>query len=153
MNLVDEARLPGVADFVRAQLEPFDTSRVERFRLGATEKCMYRGLCEYPVRARKGSPRLVRGYRIRASAHLDPGRYPYEEAVAVGTEQRPDAHPAWAYVTERTALATPEEMLIFVAGHEAFHFLRHCRQVPGRQGEPGANRYGLAWLAAWREEH
>lgn len=45
---------------------------------------------------------------------------------------------------------SPGEVLIWIAGHEAFHFLRHSRQIPGKNFETQANRYGLEWLERYR---
>ena len=36
-------------------------------------------------------------------------------------------------------------------GHEAFHWLRHSRQIPGANYETQANQYGFAWLDEWRK--
>lgn len=46
---------------------------------------------------------------------------------------------------------TKEEAFIWLAGHEAFHWLRHSRQIPGKNYETQANRYGFAWLDERRE--
>jgi hypothetical protein len=44
------------------------------------------------------------------------------------------------------------EAIVWIVGHEAFHFLRRTRQVPGRNTEHEADAAGNAALAAFREE-
>jgi hypothetical protein len=45
------------------------------------------------------------------------------------------------------------ELLVFAAGACSFRFLRHSKQVPGRNGNPAANKFGLQWLEEWRQQH
>jgi hypothetical protein len=45
---------------------------------------------------------------------------------------------------------TREEAFVWIAGHEAYHWLRHSRQIPGQNYETQANRYGFLWLDEWR---
>lgn len=43
-----------------------------------------------------------------------------------------------------------DEAVVWIVGHEAFHFLRRTRQVPGRNVEHEADAAGSAALAAFR---
>jgi hypothetical protein len=54
------------------------------------------------------------------------------------------------YITQPVCYASAEEFAIMLAGHEVYHFLRDSRQIPGRNSEPSANRYGLSWLEEFR---
>ena len=43
-----------------------------------------------------------------------------------------------------------DEALVFLVAHEAFHYLRKTRQVPGRHGEIGADAFALKMLERYR---
>lgn len=145
MTLRDDYGSPEVVAFVREQLAGFDLSKVQEFRLyRSLTKQPMAGYCQYPL---KKSKRTM--YRLTAGVNLVRS-YPWTFAAPVGTKQHAGGR-AWSYVLEHVTFATPEEVLVYVAGHEAFHFLRHSRQVSGRNGEPSATRYGLEWLARWRQ--
>lgn len=146
MNLRDDYGSAEVAAFVMQQLAGFDLSKVREFRLyRSMGKQRLAGHCQYP---HKKSKRTM--YRLTAGVNLALS-YPWMYEAPVGTTQHVGG--AWSYVLEHVTFATPEEVLVYLAGHEAFHFLRHSRQVSGRNGEPSATRYGLEWLARWRRVH
>lgn len=144
-----EGAWPAVVRFANEQLAEFDLSKLDSFSIGHTRITSHSGYCKYPIREKKGSPKFVRGYRITASAHPEPVRYPLTEAIAIGTEQK--GVNFFEYVLHPVTFATPDEAMVWVAGHETFHFLRHSKQIPGRNTEPSANRYGLEWLDRWRK--
>ncbi len=41
---------------------------------------------------------------------------------------------------------------MFLVAHEAFHYLRKTRQVPGRHGEIEADAFALRILGKYRDE-
>jgi hypothetical protein len=47
----------------------------------------------------------------------------------------------WIRVIGSTRLRTRDEAIVWVLAHEAFHFLRRTRQIPGRNTEIEADRY------------
>lgn len=146
-------RFHNVARFVEERLAEFDCSRVDWFKLGETRINPYSGHCTYPKRVAPRSRSFTHGYRIVASVHPASVRYPWTEDVRIGTIQRPDiSHGMFEWISERIEYADADEALVAVAGHEAFHFLRHSKQVPGQNTEAQANRFGLEWLKRWRED-
>jgi len=147
---VREGPWESVALFANEQLKGFDLSMLDWFRLGITRINPFSGHCQHPKRIKKGSHQFAHGYRITASVHPERTRYPWTEQVAIGTEQHDDGR-FFTYIKTPVEYATAEESLIHVVGHEAFHFLRHSKQIPGRNTEPSANRYGIEWLAEWRQ--
>ncbi|HUP25773.1 MAG TPA: hypothetical protein VNB06_22890 [Thermoanaerobaculia bacterium] len=157
-QFLDQAGQPEAAAFVWRKLRAHDLGRLEWFKLlPLSGHHLLRGLCRYPLRAAPRSSELWQGYRITASANVLPSFYPHRYALAIGSvtreaPARSRRRPAWSYVLEDVTFRDAAETLVFVAGHEAFHFLRHSCQVPGRNTEPGANRYGLGWLEGWRSE-
>jgi hypothetical protein len=47
----------------------------------------------------------------------------------------------WIRMLGSTRLRTMDEAIVWVLAHEAFHFLRRTRQVPGRNNEIQADRF------------
>jgi len=56
----------------------------------------------------------------------------------------------WEWVWRNEQFQSKEEAFVWLAGHEAFHWLRHSRQIPGKNYETQANRSGFSWLDEWR---
>lgn len=56
----------------------------------------------------------------------------------------------WIQVRGRTRLADLDQALVWIFAHEAFHFLRATRQIPGRNTEIEADAWADAQLAAFR---
>lgn len=157
--LLDQVGQGRAAEFVWRKLRAHDLALLEWFKLlPLSGRHVLRGLCRYPLRLAPRSSALRQGYRITASANVLPSCYPRRYPLAVGTvprepgSRRPRRHRAFSYVVEEAIFRDAAEALVFVAGHEAFHFLRHSRQIAGRNTEPSANRHGLAWLEEWRGE-
>lgn len=154
LRLEDETGFWRAAAFISEALEPFDISRLDLFRL-----YLYRrntragepwvGTCYFPRRERPRSRRFIHGYSIRVGVRRDHD-WPHVTHEVTGSRSLGPAKHEWEYLRTRVEIASVEEALVFVAGHEAFHFLRHSRQVPGRNTEPAANRYGLEWLHRFR---
>lgn len=144
---IDEVGLPEVLAFARSELLPFDLSQLDWFKLLALPKERYSGECTHPLRTGPRSRSFVHGYRIRACVRPD-ARYPWEGEIVTGSRTLEDGE--WEYLSTWVCFLDLAEMAAFVAGHEAFHFLRHSRQIPGRDSEPQANLNGLRWLQAWK---
>lgn len=75
--------------------------------------------------------------------------WPYTSAFHVDTW---DDGNLWGYVSKTIRFASAIEAAVFLAGHESYHFLRHSRQVPGKNTQVQANRFGLKWLEEFRNE-
>ncbi len=133
-------------EFLRRKLRQFDTSRLDYVRLydrtGQTATQGLWGRCSCPDRNKK------LGCRIRCSVSIAAREFPYRAKWVVGTRAMDKLQWEWIWREER--LQTMEEALVLIAGHEAFHWLRQSRQIPGANRETQANRYGFAWLDEWR---
>jgi len=151
MKIIDKVGLPEVAEFVEKQISPFDLSKVEWFKLLPLPKRPWTYRCQYPKRVAPRARKFVHQYRLSASVRPT-GPFPYNEWIAIGT-RTVNAAGGWEYICEDVVFADGDELLVFAAGACAFRFLRHSRQVPGRNTDPGANRFGLEWLSAWRQQH
>ena len=56
----------------------------------------------------------------------------------------------WRRLYRPLELGSEDEVLVFLVAHEAFHYLRKTRQVPGRHGEIGADAFALEVLEQYR---
>ena len=132
--------------FLHQKLAHFDQTELEYFRLcDRTNSSLRKGVwgrCSYPSR-KKGL-----GYRIRCCASIAHREFPYRARWAVGTRQLNARE--WEWVWRNEQFQSKEEAFVWLAGHEAFHWLRHSRQIPGKNYETQANRSGFSWLDEWR---
>jgi hypothetical protein len=151
--------------WVRAFLEKYDTSRIEWVRIdrGRGRYLGVYGRCWYPNRERPT-------YRISCQV---PGPYP----TTVQTRQRPlyrrpngtwprvpkgcfvrgygrDSRSGrvWLRLGAITRLENVNEGIVWIFGHEVFHFLRHCRQIDGRNTEIEADRFADEVLKRFRSD-
>lgn len=145
---IDKVGIPEVLEFARAELAPYDLEQLDWFKLLPLPKALFHGECLFPKRKAPRSRELEHGYRIRCSVRPE-ARFPLTEELVTGSEKTLGP-PGWRYLTTHVELLDLEELTVFVAGHEAFHFLRHAKQIPGRNSEPQANLHGLRWLQAWK---
>lgn len=159
---LDQPAPAGLA-WIEAQLARYDLSRLEWLRIDHGS-ARYRGIygwCYLPTRERP---------TFRIACKL-PGPFPTST-----TTRRPPLYRgadgsfpplprgcrrgAWLYdprtgrewiqVRGRTRLANLDQGLVWIFAHEAFHFLRATRQIPGRNTEIEADAWADAQLAAFR---
>jgi hypothetical protein len=57
----------------------------------------------------------------------------------------------WRRLYRPLEIGNEDEVLVFLVAHEAFHYLRRTRQVPGRHGEIEADAFALKTLEQYRE--
>jgi hypothetical protein len=57
----------------------------------------------------------------------------------------------WHRLRTRYMLRTLQEGIVFVGVHEVFHFLRHSRQIAGRNGENEADQFAPGQLHDFRQ--
>ncbi|MFT4569785.1 MAG: hypothetical protein ACI8TX_002240 [Hyphomicrobiaceae bacterium] len=79
-------------------------------------------------------------------------RYPRNAAYGVGSQtlERPSKGRApYKLLWWEDRFDSPEDLLVFVAGHEIWHFLCHSGQRKG-DFETRANCHGFLWLAEFR---
>ena len=56
----------------------------------------------------------------------------------------------WKRVYGKTVVHSLDEAIVWIVAHEAFHWLRHTRQVPGRNTEVEADAYADRQLSVFR---
>ncbi|HYC54669.1 MAG TPA: hypothetical protein VEL28_07010 [Candidatus Binatia bacterium] len=79
-------------------------------------------------------------------------RYPRRAAYGIGTTPRAPTSTArvpYRLVWHEEPFQSPDDLLVFVAGHEFWHFLCHSGQRK-RDHETKANCHGFAWLREFR---
>ena len=153
---VDRREIEAGLDWARDFFARYDTSELSTIRIGAGRgrAVGVYGRCRYPT---PDSPR----YHI--SCQL-PGPFPariptrqppvYRQAdgswppIPAGCTQgllcraeKDGALREWKRVVGYTEARTRDEGLVWIVAHEAFHFLRHTRQVAGRNTEIEADRF------------
>ena len=140
--------------WLQTVFEGYDTRQLEYVRIGRGSR-RYEGVyghCEYPADKRTL-------YRISCFA---PGPFPCTTVTrkpplyprSDGTFPRaprgcrrgelccdPSRGRSWYRVLGKTQLADLEHAVVWIVSHETFHFLRHSRQIPGRNNEIEADRF------------
>ena len=58
----------------------------------------------------------------------------------------------FAWIWDREKACDRDELMVWIAAHELFHFLRHMRQVPGINRETRANRFAFEWMRDYKRE-
>jgi hypothetical protein len=148
--------------WTRNFLSTFDLQRLQWLRID-TGRGRYTGAygrCWYPASGK--------GYRISIQV---PGPFPYHQTRFVTPLYRdesgswpeiPPHHKAagfgmdsrsgreWIRLTTEYEMRDRSEAVVHIAAHEFFHFLRHSRQIPGRNTEIEADRFAIARVAAFR---
>jgi hypothetical protein len=158
-----EQPVPVAVEWIRCFLERYDTSRLEWLRInhGSPVYCGVYGRCWLPTRHRPT-------YRISCQlpgpfpAYITTRRRPlYKQPdgsfppVPRGCRQGqwlydPDTGREWIQLRGRTRVKTLDEGVVWIFSHEAFHFLRDTRQVPGRNTEIEADAFADDQLALYR---
>lgn len=164
---VERREVESGLDWARDFFARYDTSELAMIRIGRGRgrAIGVYGRCSYPT---SQSPR----YRISCQV---PGPFP----ARISTRQPPVYHQAdgswppipigctegllcraekdgvvreWKRVVGYTEARTPDEGLVWIVAHEAFHFLRHTRQIQGRNTEIEADRFADEQLHLLRKQ-
>lgn len=161
-TFTDKVNLPEAFEFIKQQLKQYDLTKVVSFELlplfGQNEMTgggtWVRPPNKYHERNGKDiTPRTH--YQFHASVNPFSCWWPCTKSEATGSEKivlpPPKPKMDWRYTYTKVTYADPSEAAVFMAGYFAFFILRKTKQVPGRSGAPGATKFGLGWLAEWRE--
>lgn len=147
----------------RSWLEAFDLSPLDWVRIdtgrgeyeGAYGRCWfpdddkgYRISCQVPGPFPTRQKIYLRPVYRRADGSWEPrpkgARVSQHWASAEGRE--------WLTIYRKILLDDQNEAIVWMIGHEGFHFLRRTRQVPGRNVEWQADAFACALLEKWRSE-
>jgi hypothetical protein len=159
-----EAASDGLA-WAREFFSRYDTSKVDWVRIdlgrgrgaGVYGRCwypekgkLYRLSCQvpgpYPCGVRVVKPPIYRredGSWPEVPEGCERGEYCSATNAGVTKE--------WYRITGKAELTTISEGIVFIVGHEGFHFLRRSKQIPGRNIESEADAFALRQLAAFRD--
>jgi hypothetical protein len=161
--IVDRTVRAGAArgiEWARRFLAGFDTSRVEWVRLdqGRGRYSGVYGRCWYPTHKRRSyriscqvpGPFPATIHTWRPPRYLDAPRELAPDEFVVGAARDGRTGRAWEQIQARTVVENMDEAVVWILAHEAYHFLRRSRQVPGRNGEAEADRFADAQLHAFR---
>ena len=138
-NLTDLVRAP---EFILKRLAPFDTTALR---------------LQLKFHRRKDQP--VSGYfryndLLVMAAVRSRQRVPLKNQWPVGSRPCRGGRRGrgWAWVWDEEPVRDRDELMVWIAAHECFHFLRHTRQVGGIQRETRANRFAFEWLRVFLAE-
>ncbi len=76
-------------------------------------------------------------------------RFPLKNEWPVGSRKTGRGR-GWAWVWDNEPARNSEELMVWICGHELFHFLRHTKQISGINRETRANRFAFEWLRAFK---
>lgn len=152
MQYIIKVDLPDVVNFIRRKLNPFNVSMLTWVKiLPLTKNSHLHGYCRYPKRVAKYSRQFEHGYQIRCSININLDKWPYTTDIPYSTWQKEiDGVRHWGYNTTKVKFENPSEGLVFLAGHEIAHFLRHSKKIGGKNTQVQADVYGLKWLDEYR---
>jgi hypothetical protein len=112
------------------------------------------GYCRYPTK--KSASR--RGWRFDLSKGIFKIRvrvnerilYPFQEIMSVAT--KPINETMWEWINDKEELRNEEENMVFVLGHEMWHFLCKTKQEKGNR-QTKANAFGYKMLREFKIIH
>jgi len=154
IKIIDKTGLDEAVEFIYSQIQHWDTSKIDWFKcLPLNKRVPLHGRCTYPKRIRKGSRKFLHQYQIRCSVNVREDYWPRRFGWFIGTKtvKLGSGGSAWTWIEEEVVYHSAVEALIWVAGHECYHWLRHSRQIPGKNTQCQANKFGLNWLYRFRE--
>jgi hypothetical protein len=108
------------------------------------------GYCKYPmITSGKGKQRLDRKGTYKLSCRIRRDiRYPYKEELTIGSIQLPEIR-SWKYITAWLTAHNDMELMVWIIGHELWHYLCKDKQRRGNY-QTKANLYGLRMLKEYR---
>ena len=159
-------------DWCKLQLQEWDCSKFSRVTItkGKPTYGTVYGHCYYPQKGKVETYRIscqVPGpfpgvLRVRKPpAYFEPSQTDVEELECdlMGEGMTIGAHCSatnkgkvtyWLRVTGETKVETLAEGVVWIFGHELFHFLRKSKQISGRNVEHQADKFGDDLLEKWR---
>lgn len=157
--------------WARAWLEQFDLSRLTRLTFTRpihANRAPVSGTCFMPTKINKtGLFRIVcrqhavcfpvQVFVYEKPIYRDPltGLWPPVPAdwrVTRWVRNRANGREWWSVISF-TTLADLDEAIVFIVGHESFHFLRRTRQVTGINFEHQADKFALGLVEKWRAKY
>ncbi len=157
MEVNNKTKFKRAEQFLIFQLSNYDTERLVVTMSTACKGEKYRGYCSYPTKPGKS----MRGWRFdfakgifRVTSNVNTrAHYPYTETMSIGTKQIDKKRFEW--ITEEVQFDNPEEVIVFVLGHEVHHFLCKSKQLKGtgqRNTQCQANKKGIEWLRKFNDK-
>jgi hypothetical protein len=153
-------------EWAREWFSGYDLSLVEwiTVRRGDWDGYSVKGVCRYPKGVRSGMYRINcsvnarpgwPGYKIQRVSPLyrnPDGSWPEvpEGHVTGAWWEDPETGREWKRMYRKVPLTNENEALVYIVAHEAYHYLRRTKQVPGRNAEIDADAFGMTVLEAFR---
>ncbi len=139
-EFVNATNLQLAPDWIANQLQAYDTSKLRlHLKRHRRRDQFFSGYCRY-------HDFLV----VAAIHHKLP--LPFQLAKPIGSTPNRRKKCGYDYVWQETLIATEEQALVWVAGHECWHFLCKTKQHSGNW-ETRANKFGFQWVQQFNARH
>jgi hypothetical protein len=142
LNFIGQTELfPKTITFFKKKMKNFDMSKLNHIHLSIGRT--YDGSCYYPTKTSKN-------YKIECRlSKSDPlpetiDFYVRPKVIIKGLRKTIKSR------TDKEVANNHEEWMIWLLGHELFHFLRDTRQIGGKNTQSQANEYGFALLREFK---
>ncbi|MBN1844743.1 MAG: hypothetical protein JW810_03600 [Sedimentisphaerales bacterium] len=139
-EFVNATELTLAADWICRKMSRYDTRRLRlHLKRHRRKDQIFSGYCRYS------------DFLVVAAVHQ---RLPLPFSLAKPVASRPNRRRrcGFDYIWQEMTIATEDQALVWIAGHECYHFLCKTRQLSGNW-ETRANRYGFECLAEFSGEH
>ena len=104
---------------------------------------------DIPEGCTAGDP--VTAYEVRHAGKVSHGQVVGDERPTFGPGVTPIKE--WRRLLGQTVVFNPSQAFVWLFSHEAFHFLRFTKQVPGKNTEIEADAYADTKLHEWVTSH
>lgn len=154
VKAIEDESIKEATAFIRQYVLGFDISRLGKLELKITYgRQYYSGMCKYPPKKTRNKPYHI----VCRVSNLNPIRLPVTIHENIGTRTY-DLHDpqgnvsgqGWSYVTKEMTFYNQNEVMVFVFGHEFWHFLCKTKQRRGNW-ETKANLFAIDLLDEYRD--
>ncbi len=139
-ELVDAAGLPKAAEWIREKLVNFDTKKLKlHLKRHRRKDQWFSGYCRYA------------DFLVVAAIH-EKMPLPFCLCKPIGSRQNLRCKRGYEYIWHELVIETQEQAMVWVAGHECWHYLCKTRQMKGNW-ETKANHFGFDWAEEFAKQN
>lgn len=143
INFVGQTELfPKTIAFFKKKMKSFDMSKLSQIHLSIGKT--YDGSCYYPTKTSKS-------YKIECRLSKSE---PLPELISFYVRPKiiiKGLHKTIKPKIDKEIANNHEECMVWLLGHELFHFLRDTKQISGKNTQSQANEYGFTLLREFKQ--
>lgn len=163
INRLENKKQPGWLWFIK-WLSQYELSKLSSFSISdRTTGNEVTGVCEYPKKGRKLYkikcrvparlfPQYIRIRKPPIYRNADGSWENPPEGCYVSGYKRLSNEKEWNQIASTLWVTDLNEAIVWICGHEAFHFLRRTQQVPQRNTEIQADQFAIDLLQQFRSK-